>query len=137
MIMLLFLKGLFDHVQALSASELNWIISNLDFIPVDKGDFIGGVPNPEMEQLYNFQKRISDEHTVIVTHNDFMDLLKNIKTVYEGRFEVLIRGKQLKIKILDGDIIEVEGEIEDDLIFAPPRQEGLIPVIKHAQFNGW
>ncbi len=93
MIMLLFLKGLFDHVQALSASELNWIISNLDFIPVDKGDFIGGVPNPEMEQLYNFQKRISDEHTVIVTHNDFMDLLKNIKTVYEGRFEVLIKNR--------------------------------------------
>ena len=24
-----------------------------------------------------------------------------------------------------------------EFIFAPPRQEGLLPVIKHAQFNGW
>lgn len=110
-----FLKGLFDQVQAFEASELNWSISNLDFIPADKGDFIGGVPRTEMEQLYNFQKRISDEHTITAAHNDFMDLLKNIKTVYEGRLEVLIRGKQLEIKIFDGDIIEIEGEMEDEL----------------------
>ena len=24
-----------------------------------------------------------------------------------------------------------------EFIFAPPRQEGLLPVVKHAQFNGW
>lgn len=24
-----------------------------------------------------------------------------------------------------------------EFIFAAPRQEGLLPVIKHAQFNGW
>lgn len=111
----IFLKGLIDQVQALSASELNWSISNLDFIPVDKGDFIGGVPSTEMEQLYNFQKRISDEHTIITAHNDFLNLLKNVRTVYEGRLEVLIRGKQLKIKIFDGDIIEIDGEMEDEL----------------------
>lgn len=39
-----FLKGLFEQVQTLSDLELNWNISNLDFIPIDKGDFIGGMP---------------------------------------------------------------------------------------------
>lgn len=109
-----FLKGLFTQMQMLSDSELNWSISNLDFIPIDKGDFIGGVPSTEIEQLYNFKKKILDEHTIIVAHNDFMDLLKNIKTVYDGRFEVLIQGKQLKVKIFDGDIIEIDGEMEDE-----------------------
>lgn len=112
-----FLKGLFHQMQALSDSELNWRISSFDFIPVDKGDFIGGVPDIEMEQLYNFQKRLSDEHTIIIIHNDFMGLLKNVKTIYEGRLEVIIKGKPLKIKIFDGDIIEIDGEMEAELKF--------------------
>ena len=77
-------------MQALFDLELNWSISNLDLIPIDKEDFMWGVPSTEMEQLYNFQKRILDEHKVIATHNDFMDLLKNVKAIYEGRFEILI-----------------------------------------------
>jgi len=110
-----FLKGLFEQVQALSDLELNWSISNLDFIPIDRGDFIGGMPSTEMEQLYNFQKRILDEHKVIAAHSAFMDLLENIKTIYEGKFEVSIRNKNLNIKIFDGDIIEISGEIEDEI----------------------
>ena len=110
-----FLKGLFDQVQALSTTELNWSIMNLDFIPVYKGDFVGGVPSDEMEQLYNFKEKILDEHIVIVTHTDFMNYLKNIRTVEEGKLEVLISGKPLKIKIFDGDIIEIDGEMEDKL----------------------
>lgn len=109
-----FLKKFFAQVQALADAELSWSISNLDFIPVDKGDFIGGVPSIEMEELYSFQKKILDEHTIIITHNAFMDLLENIKTIYEGKFEVLIRGKKLKMKIFDGDIIEIDGEVENE-----------------------
>lgn len=73
------------------------------------------MPGIEMEELYNFQKRVLDEHTIIVIHHAFMDLLENIRTIYEGKFEVLIRGKTLKIKIFDGDIIEIVGEMEDEL----------------------
>lgn len=110
-----FLKGLFVQIQALSDTELSWSISNLDFIPIDKGDFPGGVPDIESEELYSFQKRILDEHTIIVTQNAFMDLFKNIKTIYEGKFEVFVREKQLRIKVFDGDIVEIDGEIEDEL----------------------
>ena len=111
----IFLKELLNQVQILSDLELNWSISNLEFIPVDKGDFIGGILSTEMEQLYNFQNRILDEHTIIIAHSDFMDLLKNIKSIYEGKFEVLLRGKQLKIKIFDGDIIEIDGDLENEI----------------------
>ena len=34
-----FLKGLFEKIQRLSDEEINWRISNLEFIPVYKGDF--------------------------------------------------------------------------------------------------
>lgn len=110
-----FLKGLLTQIQALSDTELSWSISNIDFIFVDKGDFINGVPDPQMEELYSFQKRLLDEHTVIVTHNVFMDLIENIRTIYEGKFEVITGDKALNIKIFDGDIIEIDGEIENEL----------------------
>ena len=99
----MFMKELFIQVQKLSELKLSWSISNLEFIPVDKGDLIG-----EMEELYNFQERILDEHKIVISHNSFMELLENIRTIYEGNFEVLIRGNQLNIKVFDGDIIEIE-----------------------------
>lgn len=110
-----FLKELFVQVQALSNSELNWRISNLDFIPIDKGDFIDGIPSDEMEEIYYFQKKALEKQTIILTHNALMELLENIRTIYEGDFAVCIEGEQLKIKIFDGDIIEMDGEMENEL----------------------
>ena len=106
----MFMKELFIQVQKLSELKLSWSISNLEFIPVDKGDLIG-----EMEELYNFQERILDEHKIVISHNSFMELLENIRTIYEGNFEALIRGNQLNIKVFDGDIIEIDGEMEKEL----------------------
>ncbi len=68
-----------------------------------------------MEELYNFQERILDEHKIVISHNSFMELLENIRTIYEGNFEALIRGNQLNIKVFDGDIIEIDGEMENEL----------------------
>ena len=110
-----FLRGLFIQIRALSDAELNWSISGLEFIPVDHGDFIGGVPDGEMKKIYDFQKRILDEYTITVTHSVFMELLRNIRTVYEGRFETLIGEKQFKVKVFDGDIIEIDGEREKEI----------------------
>ena len=106
----MFMKELFIQVQKLSELKLSWSISNLEFIPVDKGDLIG-----EMEELYNFQERILDEHKIVISHNSFMELLENIRTIYEGNFEALIRGNQLNIKVFDGGIIEIDGEMENEL----------------------
>ena len=110
-----FLKELFVQMQALSNSELNWRISNLDFTPIDKGDFIDGIPSDEMKEIYYYQKKVIEKQTIIITHNALMKLLENIRIVYEGSFDVSIKGEQLKINIFDGDIIEIDGEMENEL----------------------
>lgn len=110
-----YLKNIFTEIQSFSNVELYWNISNLDFIPVDKGDCIGGVPSPEMEMLYNFQKKLTEEHCVIVAHKIFVALLGNIKTIYEGKFTAIIKDGTIKVKVFDGDIIEIDGDIENNL----------------------
>lgn len=112
-----FLKELFLQIAKFSDIELNWEISQLDFILVDMGDCIGGVPSIEMEGLYDFQKKILEEYSINVMHNELMKLFENIKTIYEGAFVALIDGKTFKIKVFDGDIIEIDGEKEGDVIF--------------------
>ena len=47
-----FLKGLFEKIQRLSDEEINWRISNLEFIPV-----YNGFPNQEMDKVYDFQRK--------------------------------------------------------------------------------
>ncbi|MCM1231908.1 MAG: hypothetical protein NC489_17450 [Ruminococcus flavefaciens] len=110
-----FLKELFSQIQKFSDTELNWEISKLDFILVDTGDFIGGIPSIEIEEVYALQKRVLEEHSINVMHNDLLKLLENIKTIYEGLFAALIDGKTFRIKIFDGDIIEIDGEREEFL----------------------
>lgn len=112
-----FLKSIFLQVQKFSNTELNWIISNLDYIPVDKGDFVNGVPCIEMKELYDFQKKILEEYSINVRHNTLMELFENIKTIYDGVFVALIDGEKFRIKVFDGDIIEIDGEMEDHIIF--------------------
>lgn len=108
-----FLKGLFEKIQRLSDEEINWRISNLEFIPIYKGDFYNGVPNQEMEKVYDFQRKAIEEYVINISNSIFMELLVNIKTIYEGVFIGKIRGEQIKIKIFDGDIIEIEGFFEN------------------------
>lgn len=108
-----FLKGLFEKIQRLSDEEINWRISNLEFIPIYKGDFYNGVPNQEMDKVYDFQRKALEEYVIHMSNSIFMESLVNIKTIYEGVFIGNIRGEQIKIKIFDGDIIEIEGFFEN------------------------
>lgn len=112
-----FLKDLFTQIQSFSDTQLDWNISNLDFIPIDKGDYINGVPTPEMEIIYDFQKRMLEADIVIIAHSEFMHLLEDIRTIYEGNFVTMIKNKPIKIKVFDGDIIEVDGELQNKIRF--------------------
>lgn len=111
-----FLKELFEKIQKLSDEEINWRISNLEFIPIYKGDFYNGVSNQEMEKVYDFQRKALEEYVINISNSIFMELLVNIKTIYEGIFIGNIRGEQKKIKIFDGDIIEIEGFFENIVV---------------------
>lgn len=112
----IFLKDLFIQIQSFSNAELSWNISNLDLIPIDKGDYVNGIPSFEMEKLFEFQKRVLDEHTVSIPHTAFINLLENIRTIYEGKFVTAIEDKQIEMKVFDGDIIEIDGVVEDKII---------------------
>ena len=111
-----FLKGLFEKIQRLSDEEINWRISNLEFIPIYKGDFYKGVPNQEMEKVYDFQRKAIEEYVINISNSIFMELLVNIKTICEGIFIGQIRGEQIKMKIFDGDLIEIEGFFENIIV---------------------
>ncbi len=111
-----FLRWIFFSLNEFVNGEFSWSISNLNFVVVYTGDFFQGIIPVELEEIYNFQKETFDNYTVSVTHSRLINLLGSIQTIYEGDFLMLIKGKQLKIKVFDGDIIEIDGYLEDYLL---------------------
>jgi len=112
-----FVKEMFFKIALMVKNELMWSVSNFDSIPVDSEDYsgVGGNVNNSRQRVYLFQQRILNEHTVVIGHKELMNLFDDIRTIYEGTFVVVIDGRQSKISILDGDIISIQGDIEEFL----------------------
>ncbi len=112
-----FVKELFYKISLMVKNELMWNVSNLDSVPVDSEDYsgVGGVVDNSRQRVYLFQQRILNEHTVVIGHKELMSLFDDIRTIYEGVFIVEINGRNNKISIFDGDIISIQGDIEDFL----------------------
>lgn len=112
-----FVKEMFFKIALMVKNELMWSISNFDSIPVDSEDYsgVGGNVNNSRQRVYLFQQRILNEHTVVMGHKELMNLFDDIRTIYEGTFVVVIDGHQSKISIFDGDIISIQGDIEEFL----------------------
>ncbi len=112
-----FVKEMFLKVGLMVKNELMWNISNFDSISVDSEDYsgVGGTVNNSRQRVYLFQQKILNEHTVVIGHKELMNLFNDIKTIYEGVFVVVIDGHQSKISIFDGDIISIQGDIEEFL----------------------
>lgn len=112
-----FVKEMFLKVGLMVKNELMWNISNFDSIPVDSEDYsgVGGTVNNSRQRVYLFQQRILNEHTVVIGHKELMNLFNDIRTIYEGVFVSVIDGHQSRISIFDGDIISIQGDIEDFL----------------------
>lgn len=110
-----FVKDMFRKISSMVKNELIWSVSNLDSIPVDIEDYsgIGGTVNNSRQRVYLFQQRILNEHTIVIGHDELMNLFDDIRTIYEGVFVVEINGHQSKISIFDGDIIKIQGNIEN------------------------
>jgi hypothetical protein len=83
---------------------------------VDRGDFFNGIMPPEIEEVYNFGKKIEREHVIMVEHNYLIKILKNIRTVYYANIKTVIGNDKFSIKIFDGDIIEIRGNIENNIM---------------------
>ncbi len=112
-----FIKEMFLKIGLMVKEELMWNISNFDSIPVDSEDYsgVGGTVNNSRQRVYLFQQRILNEHTVVIGHKELINLFGDIRTIYEGVFVATIDGYQSKISIFDGDIISIQGNIEDFL----------------------
>ena len=111
-----YLINILVQVQQQVEIVIFWEISCFDFVIVDVGDFFNGITPPEIEEVYNFGKKIEREHVIVVEHNYLIKMLKNIRTVYYANMKTTIENDIFSIKIFDGDIIEIRGNIENNII---------------------
>lgn len=111
-----YLINILLQVQQQVETVISWELSEFDFIIVDVGDFFNGIMPPEIEEVYNFEKKIEREHVIVVEHNYLLKILKNIRTVYYANMKTIIGNNEFSIKIFDGDIIEIRGNIENNIL---------------------
>ena len=111
-----YLINILVQVQQQIETPISWELSEFDFIIVDVGDFFNGIMPPEIEEVYNFEKKIEREHVIVVEHNYLLKILKNIRTVYYANMKTTIGNNVFSIKIFDGDIIEIRGNIENNIL---------------------
>ena len=111
-----YLMNILAQVQQQVETVIFWKLSCFDFVIVDIGDFFNGIISPEIEEVYNFGEKIEREHVIIVEHNYLIKMLKNIRTVYYANIKTVIRNDIFSIKIFDGDIIEIRGNIENNIM---------------------
>lgn len=111
-----YLINILVQVQQQIETLISWELSEFDFIIVDVGDFFNGIMPPEIEEVYNFGKKIEREHVIVVEHNYLLKILKNIRTVYYANMKTIIGNNEFSIKIFDGDIIEIRGNIENNIL---------------------
>ena len=111
-----YLINILVQVQQQIETLISWELSEFDFIIVDVGDFFNGIMPPEIEEVYNFGKKIEREHVIVVEHNYLLKILKNIRTVYYANMKTTIGNNMFSIKIFDGDIIEIRGNIENNIL---------------------
>ena len=112
-----FIKEMFLKIGLMVKEELMWNISNFDSVPVNSEDYsgVGRTVNDSRQRVYLFQQRILNEHTVVIGHKELLNLFGDIRTIYEAVFVATIDGCQSEISIFDGDIISIQGDIEDFL----------------------
>ncbi|BEO99542.1 hypothetical protein [Fusobacterium polymorphum] len=111
-----YLMNILAQVQQQVETVIFWELSCFDFVIVDRGDFFNGIMPPEIEEVYNFGKKIEREHVIMVEHNYLIKMLKNIRTVYYANIKTVIRNDIFSIKIFDGDIIEIRENIENNIM---------------------
>ena len=111
-----YLINILVQVQQQVETVISWELLEFDFIIVDVGDFLNGIMTPEIEEVYNFGKKIEREHVIVVEHNYLLKILKNIRTVYYANMKTTIGNNVFSIKIFDGDIIEIRGNIENNIL---------------------
>ena len=71
-----YLMSILAQVQQQVETVIFWELSCFDFVIVDIGDFFNWIMPPEIEEVYNFGKKIEREHVIMVEHNYIMLIWK-------------------------------------------------------------
>lgn len=108
-----FIKDILRKMKIISSVDLVFAISDMEMLSVDMGDSYDGKLDPRIQKVYDFQEKIKDEHKVFLNYIEVMDLLNNVRTIYYGVFETVNSSEYSKVKIFDGDIVELYGEISE------------------------
>ncbi len=111
-----FLRSIFVEAQSFSETELRWTVSDIEIVPLDQGDYGISEPDSNKEMVYNFSMKVLSEKKVLIRNSELMEILNLTKTIFNGKFVSNINDNSVSIKIFDGDIIEVQGNIELTMI---------------------
>ena len=95
-----YLINILVQVQQQVETVISWELSEFDFIIVDVGDFFNGIMPPEIEEVYNFGKKIEREHVIVVEHNYLLKILKNITSLQSSSILISEYKKSLIISTI-------------------------------------
>lgn len=108
------IKEIFKEVQKCVGDELVWDVSDLEIVPIIQRDYINETLDDDIEKVYKFGLQVSNEHHVLISSTELNSIIEYTKTIYYGMFQANIDGSKIvTIKIFDGDIIEIDGTIEE------------------------
>ena len=63
-----YLINILIQVQQQVETVIFWKLLYFDFVIVDVGDFFNGIMPPEIEEVYNFEKKIEREHVICLLY---------------------------------------------------------------------
>lgn len=108
------LKEIFKEVQKCVGDELVWDVSDLEIVPIIQRDYINETLDADIEKVYKFELQVSKEHHALISSTELNSIIEYTKTIYYGMFQANFDGiKIVTIRIFDGDIIEIDGTIEE------------------------
>ncbi|MGB8454104.1 MAG: hypothetical protein WCD89_17465 [Anaerocolumna sp.] len=108
------IKEILIEVQKCVGEELIWDVSDLEIVPIIQRDYIDETLDADIEKVYKFGLQVSNEHHVQISSTELNLIIEYTKTIYYGMFQANLGGSKIgTIKIFDGDIIEIDGPIEE------------------------
>lgn len=81
----LFLYGIISDMN-LDETKYNWVISDLDLVPVFKGDYSGIGAEETQSIAYEFLKKIEREKISIINSRELYGILEDTETINNGVF---------------------------------------------------
>ena len=125
-----FVSKLFNDLK-LCKKGYKWVVSDLDLVPVEQGDYSGIGGKAKNSTAYDFMKKMERDKVAVINLDELYDIFEDTQTIRNGVFICLndkdeinmdtyrprVEGKntnqiyderaKCEIRILDGDLIYI------------------------------